>query len=219
MKKLQTISILLMLFISSLAFIQCNDSDGNMGEEIIENNSILSIEELHKDKRLNNYIEKELKIISNIKSPLVVKELTLKNELNKDEIEKLSIAMGFNSSSEYINFYKSQKETLLSIQNDYNFNSQNQNIIEKEILKNYLLEKEFTSRSDVSDCLDSCDRTERNCVGTTMAATIAGHAGCVATDVTVIGGIVCHGAVALAQYFALDECVNQREICGRGCGK
>ena len=144
MKKLQTISILFMLFISSLAFIQCNDSDGNMGEEKklsvenygkIHNEAVLELINLNEKSKSNEDLIKTMSLLisemnsdyfSNNSYDKIAKYFSstaTKNNKNTSfdfrlfytEIKNDAILQGV--SEELINFYDDMFNEFLSNEN------------------------------------------------------------------------------------------------------
>lgn len=190
-----------------------NESIDDQSEQI--NLEIFNLEKLQSDIRFKSYLEKNQNFIDNIKDANLVKALAEKENLNEQDLKRLSIAIGFKSYEEYLEYYESQKSTLIKLENDYKLSSYQISDIEEAII--------ITNAPVVSgqpnDCVKSCNRTSFNCQGAATAGAAVAHIGCLSADVTVIGGIVCHAAVAAVQYFVLDECINQEEQCLSRCGQ
>ena len=222
-------NLLLISAISLFSLFSCN-RDSNT---VSENQNLKPIEAIVKDSRFINFETNEANAVLNIKDIKTVKELSSKGYLNSAELLKLSQALGFSNSEDYLNFYRHQSNLLKELNYDYNLTQKHnlgkvqsllitENIIKFDKIKlsaagkNYIAStsgpiEESDDSTDVSP--DSCKRTYRNCMGAAASAAIIGHVACAATDLTVIAGAVCHSAVLAAQYFAQDECGNQYANC------
>ena len=53
---------------------------------------------------------------------------------------------------------------------------------------------------------DDCNRERGNCIGSVAAQAAAAHLACAAADLTIIAGIICHGAAIIYQITAGDNC-------------
>lgn len=58
-----------------------------------------------------------------------------------------------------------------------------------------------------------CDERYNTCVVSAFALATLEHIACTSIDVTVVGGILWHGAVTVMHYTAQDECNYDREDC------
>jgi hypothetical protein len=206
MKKLK---ILLGLSLIIIIAFSCENDEVN--EKIISQN--LSLENLKKDSRTVEYLKVNKDLLKKIKDISKVQELSSKENLNNSELQELSIALGFKSYNEYINYYRNQTLLLKSLENDYKISTYNEEDIEKALFVN---NKNVASKTS-SACMQRCSRTANNCLGASTAAAVLGHTGCLALDVTIVGGIVCHAAILAGQYFVQDECLNQSQQCYEKC--
>jgi len=203
-----TLSIMLVagfLFSCENEFIESPDEQSNL--------EILSLEDLKNDSRIIIYEERNKEFLQNILNIKKVKELSSKKILNEDELQQLSIAIGFDSFEEYAEYYKMQKKLLNSLENDYNILAYETEAIEIALSVN---NTDLLHRTS-STCEDTCNTTAVNCIGAAGAGAVIGHIGCVSADITVIAGVICHAAVAAVQYFVQDECLNQHEACLADC--
>ncbi len=231
---------LLIILITSILFSCSSNEDENISE-------IFFLKDLKNDSRMLEYLNANQEVINKIKNINIVQELTSKENLNELELNQLSLALGFNSYNQHENYYRNQNDLLANLNSDYslsNYSSseiyevlfdedEDENEDENNLLANLNYSLSNYKSSEISEvlfnedkniafrgvCEDSCDRTYRNCMGGTTAAAIAAHAGCIALDPTIIGGIVCHGAALAIQYFAQDECGNQNLSCHRDCNE
>jgi hypothetical protein len=176
------------------------------------NTELLNLKNLKIDSRFISYSDKNQNLINNIKDINTITSLTEKENLTEQELHQLSLAFGFKSFEKYEEYYESQKAILLELENDYNLSSYNSVDIE-----NVLIMDDVPSAAKSGNCHSYCSRTHTNCVGAVISAATLSHVGCLSADITVVAGIVCHGAVAALQYFAHDECNNQSEQCHENC--
>lgn len=132
--------------------------------------------------------------VSNISE--ILQELSSKTVLIQDDIDNVSEALGFPDPSGLNNFLLMQ-DSLYQI------------LIYKYNLTSY-------SPSELTHCLNdviislpapnNCDTHLRVCAIEASADAALMHLGCGALDLTVLGGIMCHGVVAGWHYNALQGC-------------
>jgi hypothetical protein len=204
---------LLSLSILTGILISCN----NEGVTIQEENSFsetLSLENLKTDVRMSGYLNRNKELLQGIRDINKVQELSSKGNLSNSELKQLSIAMGFDSFNSYKAYYKGQTNLLNNLEKDYVLSNYTATEIDKAL---FYENENYTLNARGGFCEQSCNRTFTNCMGLTTTAALMAHAGCIALEPTVIGGIVCHGIALAAQYFAQDECANQGEKCKRDC--
>ncbi len=188
----------------SLTFLACSDEEPSL--------EVLNIKNLKNDSRLKSYIEENQKFINNISDIKTVNKLLKKENLNNQELEKLSIAIGFGSLEAYLKHYNNQTDILISLENEYKLSTYS-----KEDFKNILLDNGYYGIAKSDDCSESCTRTARNCIIGAAAVATIGHVACLSADVTVIVGVICHAAVAVLQVVVQDECLNQQVQCYNAC--
>lgn len=177
--------IFLSLTIIAGILISCDNENINEKSSIFKS---LSLENLKKDTRMQKYLSLNSKLVSGIIDINKVKELSSKENLNSVELEQLSISLGFDSFQDYRLYYNIQTNLLREIEKDYNITAYNETEIYKALFSEYT---NYSAKG--GPCEDSCWRTFRNCMGLTTTAALTAHAGCIALDPTIIGGIACHG--------------------------
>ncbi len=126
----------------------------------------------------------------------ILQELSSKTTFIQDDIDNISEAFGFSDPIGLNNFLVMQ-DSLYQI------------LIYKYNLKGYSLNELTHHLNDVIISLpapNNCDSHLRVCAIEASADAALMHLGCGALDLTVLGGIMCHGVVAGWHYNALQGC-------------
>lgn len=206
-------NLLLVATFSLLSLFSCN-RDSNTDHGITTSKPI---EAIVKDSRFISFETNEANAVLNIKDIKTVKELSGKGYLNSEELLKLSKALGFNNTQDYLNFYQNQQKLIKEINYDYNLNEKsNLDKVQKLIITENVFSNNLTASNKNNIAYlspESCKRSYRNCMGAAASGALIAHVGCAAADLTIVAGAICHSAVLAAQYFAQDECGNQYENC------
>ncbi|HNU13958.1 MAG TPA: hypothetical protein PKI55_05815 [Chitinophagaceae bacterium] len=63
---------------------------------------------------------------------------------------------------------------------------------------------------------DPCETQRRNCIASVSAEAAVMHMGCAALDLSIIGGIICHGAAFAYQWTAGNNCNINAQLCREG---
>ena len=193
------------LILTNSIFISCSsEQDVNLTEE----NSFEDISKMAKDKLFMNLIDENERMINQITNLDKAKELTSKDyTLSNDELNELSVSLGFSNLDEHIYFYNSQKINLIELNDKYNVQMYDESTLNELVLESFNENYLFKS--------NNCERIRRNCIiGAAAGATIA-HVGWAAADVTIVLGIVCHAAVLVVQAVVSDTCNANAEDCAQ----
>lgn len=119
------------------------------------------------------------------------------NNLSDIELLNINTVMGYSTYTDLINFTNTQAQRAAYLNRTYGINSLT--VDEKlEIFETGLI----MNTTEFSAKLSPRER----CRLKVNAETIIMHVGCAAADVTVVLGILCHGAASVYQYASLDEC-------------
>lgn len=178
-------------------------------DEVISN-EIESIENLRDDPsfiQMMNAISSPSKS-NNLNLDLAL-ELTSRDDLTDLKLVILSNALGFIDLEEMKTFLTNQIKLSIDIEERYTISN-----YDIEYIQNILLSDDF---SKSSPCTDRCFGRSENCIIAATATAVVAHLGCATLDFTVIGGIICHSAVATIQYvensncqYDLDDCTNNQ---------
>ncbi|MGY3055486.1 hypothetical protein ACVWYG_003702 [Pedobacter sp. UYEF25] len=124
--------------------------------------------------------------------------------------------MGFKNFTAYSAFVKNQDETILRLKEEYQFSKLGQNAVKDIAIKAMNSSNKLSSttainklssvKGSVSLAQNDCERQRRNCLVIVASTATAAHIACVAADLTVIIGAICHGAAIAYQLAAGDNC-------------
>ena len=202
MKKMKlSILTIFALIIASSIFYSCSKE-----EVAIETkqNVFEDISKMGKDDVFIDLVRENITVINQISDIKKARELTSKSSsLSNEELNELSISLGFSNFREYQVFYEAQNENLLILNEKYNLEAYDDSTIQNLALENFNDDSLYKS--------NNCERIRRNCI--IGAGAILGHLGCATLDVTIVAGIVCHGAVLVIQAVVSDTCNAEAEDC------
>ncbi len=209
------IFILLSLF--SIVGFSCEDNH----VDYIEPNKLLhgDIDALATDSRFQKTIVHMNSIINN-KSDLELAKMYLSKEiLSESDMEKLSIALGFDGLKEYHNYLQILNDNLSELEKIYKISSMSQGEIESAILQIQSSQVSDNSRLvgsfDDDQCL--CTTIGVACNVAVTAGAVLGHIGCGFADITVILGVVCHASVVTLQMSSSAVCIANQINCMNTC--
>jgi hypothetical protein len=179
------------LILTSSIFLSCSsDQDKTQTEE----NNFEDISKMAKDELFINLVDENERMINQITNLDKAKELTSKDyTLSNDELNELSVSLGFTNLNEHIDFYNNQKINLIKLNDKYNVQMYDESTLNELVLESYNENYLFKS--------NNCERVRRNCI---VGA---------AADVTIVLGIVCHAAVVIGQAVISDTCNANAEDC------
>jgi hypothetical protein len=189
--------------LTSSIFLSCSsDQDKTQTEE----NNFEDISKMAKDELFINLVDENERMINQITNLDKAKELTSKDyTLSNDELNELSVSLGFTNLNEHIDFYNNQKINLIKLNDKYNVQMYDESTLNELVLESYNENYLFKS--------NNCERVRRNCIVGAAAGAVIAHVGCVAADVTIVLGIVCHAAVVIGQAVISDTCNANAEDC------
>jgi hypothetical protein len=206
----------LFIFLTSCSSDSDNNFEGKQNETIsTSNNNTFSrtesndITQLGNDEQFQLFINNEYDLIKNINDKEALNLIYSDNNLTEDELNTFYSITGFDSESSFINYYNSQLELLINLDNKYNFNKYSQEEL-KVILINAL--DQFYNNSLVSKA-GPCERKLRNDMVIVAAEAYAAHLACGLADLSVIGGVICHSAVVVWHAASNDNAILDYENC------
>ncbi|KAF2520030.1 hypothetical protein E0W68_02040 [Flavobacterium salilacus subsp. salilacus] len=117
-----------------------------------------------------------------------------------------ALSLGLSDFNDYVEFNDKQQERINSLDRQYGFNN---SFTEGEKIELFIIGFDQL----LEPTADNCRRRLRNCRNTAHAGALVAHLGCGTLDLTVIAGLICHGAVAVGHSAALDDCQLDYEEC------
>ncbi len=219
------------LLIVMIALFSCENKDTVIQEE-------QDISEMAKDEVFINLVKNNANVINQISNIERAKELTSKDyDLSNEELNELSVSLGFADLNAYKKFYKGQRKSLIELNKKYNLESYDDFIIQELILESGALELErFSNKSQSIRGLNSlrlktnnpesdhsdyesdqsdCETIRLSCIAIVASIAVRGHLLCIPLDVAVLSGLACHGAVVVAQVNESAICNATARICER----
>ena len=145
--------------------------------------------------------------VSNVKDVKAIKEYLADGDLTEDELSTFYIHMGYNSHNEMVDFIKNQNDKLVVLAKRYNLSKNNNGEIKDQIKQAYI---NMTPPNYVAE---DCASDRLNCIGAVSAEAAIMHIGCAGLDLTVIMGIICHGAAFTYQITASNGCHSAYNRC------
>lgn len=185
------------------------------------------INQITTDARFISLLQEEYTAMDNVTNIDALKNYDTDN-LNDNDINNIASLLGYSSTSAYVNSLNAKRATINELNDEYNLNSYSTDqLIELGVTAlqgNKSRNKAYEGGGEIipvepigKDDPCDCKRKRRNCIAAAAAAAFAGHLGCAALDVTVIAGLACHAAVAIAQAAATDNCHIEYKECIKNC--
>ncbi len=125
-------------------------------------------------------------------------------ELSNEEIELFANSMGYESREEASEYAQRFVDLSVSLNDRYAISDMGQEELGDIFIAGF---ENFETYSN------NCERRRRNCFAKASAAATTGHIACYALDLTVVLGLLCHGAVTVAWVAANDDCQLDYEDC------
>lgn len=189
------------ILVLSIAVFSCESND-----EInkVENSSI---ENLKKDARFIKLLDNEIALVENIKDLNKAESILSKENFTTEDANELAIALGFSSANEYATYIEKESRLLMKLENEYQLSELNPLKFEEIVLDASVYNQVL--KGDPCNCY----RILNNCVATVLAAATLAHLACIAGDLAVLPGLVCHAIVLVTQGLEIRNC----EIAAEGC--
>lgn len=181
-----------------------------------ETNLVKDFNEIEKDHRYLTILKENLDFSFRAKNSLILKELLDKGDLNYEDLELVALELGFENKSEFESHLELKSKIYRELIQEYNLQT-----VDPEIFleKNKLLLNEISQSNEnlriLSGC--NCERLRVNCIIETAAIATGLHVACIAADLTVALGVICHSAAYTYQIVASDTCNANAENCEVNC--
>ena len=141
----------------------------------------------------------------------VVRAIAADDKLAQDELPALAKAMGYPSSEEMIKSITSFQAMVVELKADYDFTNVSANQLKSFVAKAKEQPKSTLRNPKMQVGADPrkaaiCERERTNCLVEVASEAFLLHVACGAADLSVIGGVLCHGAVVTWQAVKGDNC-------------
>lgn len=176
----------------------------------------LSQDGISEDTVFINLLLSQINHYSNIKNLSKISDALKDNQLSAAELMEYPTYFGYKNLSELTGYYSLMKKRVEYLNKFYNFSD----IIKekkRELIINKLKKIISNSNGDTkvftTDLSGSCEQIRINCILSVSAEVLIMHLGCAALDLSIIGGILCHGAATLYQATAGNNCNLNYQQC------
>lgn len=167
------------------------------------------LSKLSQDVNFKLYLKNQFEFTKKATDINKVKELLSDGKIDESEINAFYRAFSTNEAN-FSTYIKVQNNLYTSLNEVYNLDEVNQDVLIPIIEDVYI--------TDLIQVLErsTCRQKYVRAITTAAAAAVIGHGGCIALDPTVLGGILCHGAVAVLQWNAGQDALDAYHECIRG---
>jgi hypothetical protein len=165
------------------------------------NASAQELSALSKDTTFISYVKDQLEFNKNSNIELV-NELASQEEMGEGQLELFYEAFKTNEE-DYTSFVKTQQGRLNVLYQVYELES-----LSAEDLSPYFedtLTQLGVGQEQSQTMGDNCGRRYRNTLAINLGTAVVAHLGCGFADMTVVAGLICHGAVYLVHSAADDN--------------
>ncbi len=171
------------------------------------NSNSQNINLLNSDKEFQEYVASELKFTSNTNDE-ALKQLTMEGSINEGNLSVFYRAFNTNAN-DFVSFTNKQTLTYKNLSEKYKFKSHS----EKEL--NLILQVEVLEVLNViySKLPEPCRDVYINDLQINFATAVGAHIACGTADITVVLGIICHGAVAMGHNAANNNAYINYQNC------
>lgn len=140
-----------------------------------------------------NLVEENLNYDINL-----VNKLIEDNQVTEEELELVPTALGYGNMTEYKESLGEKISYLKKVDSKFKLDRFTQFELSDAIA---------IAIGDIDNTtLNDCKRERNNCYNVALSIAIVAHLGCGGLDLTIIGGLACHGAVTLGHVAMNDQC-------------
>jgi hypothetical protein len=166
------------------------------------------INDLNMDVDFISYVNDDLNFIEN-HNVEILKKINIDNFNNGTEWSLFYTAFSTNEQN-YTYFTEQQNLKLKKVSEIYNFKSFTKEALQK------ILELEMTEILNFNDEVESkknCKRVYQNTLMINASVAVGAHIACLSADLTIVLGLICHGAVAVGHAAANDNASMSYQEC------
>lgn len=150
-----------------------------------------------------------------IKNIDALQEYLKDGKLSEYEARTIHTLLGYEDKELFLNDFKAQQERVKFLNRKYDLQSlttdQKRTAFEESLDK--ITFAKNSKMTKVSIAQDPCEAIRQNCVISVAAVATTMHIGCAVLDITVVAGLVCHGAAIAYQYTAGNNCNLESQQC------
>jgi hypothetical protein len=178
-----------------------------------------NIKDIGRDPLFVEYANESVRMINSIKDASAIQRALEDMELTEQELLTYPSYFGTTSVEELSNAIKAQNKRLEILADRYSFPSIDKGILEAELSEAFGPFVDHIVIVPASAEKRTCKQRLVTCVGAAWSVAVGANYACLSVDATIIGGIVCHGAVMTGYYFALEICGDNYDDCKENEGK
>ncbi len=209
------ILITLVAVIAVVATLFSCQKDGTIFKQIP-----LSLNNIHKDKDFQSFIITLQNQVKQVKDINTIAIISKKSKLTDQDIEKLSLAYGYISKQEFLNDQEIFTNNLNKLDKKYNFKDKNSDSLLVAVYKTFDELHLFSKTNNTNGALvfmagggDPCETARVACLVSVAAQAVLMNLACGGLDLTIVLGIICHGAVITYQISASAGCNATAQTC------
>ncbi len=180
--------------------------------------SIKDISEIAQDTTFINFLKDQLNYSLIKKNTKKINEILKNQTISSEEMKTIHNYFGFNNPIDFLNHFNEMKRRALYLDKVFGLNrmeiSAKRDILIngfERLLKKINTKNEGTISRALAD--GPCETARVNCIVTVTSESAIMHLGCAALDLTVLGGLLCHGAAVAYQWSAGNTCNSNYQLC------
>ncbi len=198
-------NIILITLISAITFLSCNKKIEPPKEE-----SYFPVESLYKDVTFHEFILDIQKQVSNIQDIQTFRNYIGDGQLSEYETSNIHRIFGYTDKDLFWKDQTLQNNRLLDLNKNYDLKniteSQKRKAVEKAFVTLNLFSQPSTTDTNQMLVADICERIRLNCLASVLAEATIMHMACASMDITVVLGLLCHGAAFTYQITTSNNC-------------
>lgn len=175
-----------------------------------------TIEKMHEDVVFQQFLLDIQREVANIQDIFGLKNYLEDGKLSEKEKETIHSVFGYNDKTLYWKERELQNKRLDYLAKRYNISKASDSQKRIEVEKAFTLLRLFKMPNLPNVAMkveDPCESIRLNCIAAVAAEAAVMHLGCAALDLSVIAGIICHGAALAYQYSAGNKCNLEAQKC------
>ncbi len=160
-----------------------------------------------KDAEFQEYLKELSKEQSYPMDYKKIKEYNADGKIDETELKDLHEILGYKSQDDFLSSLVSQNKKLESLEKKYGLSKYSQEQLISLVDQGFTsLELPLYSGIEYQPSGSNCNRRRNNCFIVATATGIGAHIACGGMDLTVVLGILCHGAATALGYAMADDC-------------
>ncbi|TRW24342.1 hypothetical protein FMM05_10955 [Flavobacterium zepuense] len=204
------------------SFVSCSDNDEIMTTSTSSNVSTDNVsmtakmssttrDQILKDKDFNNFVTETYdfneKILDHKAYNQIYNTIKSTGKITPQQEIDITKALGLNSFSQYTTYLNTQALRVANLEKNYGFQSQLTNEERIEVI-------EITLDNHIPITTNGgCAQQLRGCRRAASAWMASAHVACLMADLSVVGGIICHGAALYLGDSLNEQCLGDYAAC------